>query len=534
MLVAFFINPTNSPQFQNFIFIVFYYTFGRESITLTGKAITKMASKLRTLFSGSKRSTGAIAILAVVLILAGAGGYAYYTKVYLPDQTSTTTNTLQTATVRQGDLVIYASGTGTLIASDEVNLAFKTGGQVTEIAVKVGDKVKAGDVLAKVDDTTAQIEYTQAKRSLNELTSLSAIASAQSAIATAMTDLADAQSHLQYVISPQVYNAELSVAKKEQAVKEAQAAVDANSSSTEAMTKFQTAQDGLKAAQEKLKKTQYYYDTVYVPETFTSTECTGMGPSRSCKDHTYQPTEATVLEARAAVTAAQASLNEAQYLYNMLTGGEIPEDATGSGLTEIENAKLAVETAKDNLDGTTIVAPISGTVMSIDTRVGDSVGSGTTVITIADLNQPYLEIYLDESDWTNIQIGYEVDVIFDILPDKSFTGKVTQMDPGLYTSGNTSVVRALVKIENLSDSFNLPLGTSASVDVIGGRAENAVLVPVEALHETDPGEYAVFVVENGKPRLRVIEVGIQDLLYAEVKSGLNPGDVVTTGITETQ
>ena len=172
--------------------------------------------------------------------------------------------------------------------------------------------------------------------------------------------------------------------------------------------------------------------------------------------------------------------------------------------------------------------------MSIDTRVGDSVGSGTTVITIADLNQPYLEIYLDESDWTNIQIGYEVDVIFDILPDKSFTGKVTQMDPGLYTSGNTSVVRALVKIENLSDSFNLPLGTSASVDVIGGRAENAVLVPVEALHETDPGEYAVFVVENGKPRLRVIEVGIQDLLYAEVKSGLNPGDVVTTGITETQ
>ncbi len=61
-----------------------------------------------------------------------------------------------------------------------------------------------------------------------------------------------------------------------------------------------------------------------------------------------------------------------------------------------------------------------------------------------------------------------------------------------------------------------------------------MLVPVEALHQTDPGKYAVFVVENGKPRLRVIEVGIQDLLYAEVKSGLNPGDVVTTGITETQ
>jgi len=44
----------------------------------------------------------------------------------------------------------------------------------------------------------------------------------------------------------------------------------------------------------------------------------------------------------------------------------------------------------------------------------------------------------------------------------------------------------------------------------------------------------VFVVEDGKPRLRVIEVGIKDLLYAEVKSGLEAGELVTTGITETQ
>jgi RND family efflux transporter MFP subunit len=441
---------------------------------------------------------------------------------------------MQTATVKQGDLVIYASGTGTLIASDEVSLAFKTGGEVKEITVAVGDKVNAGDILAAVDDSDAQIAYTQARRSINELTSLSAIAAAQTNIATAMNDLSDAQSHLQYVISPQVYKAELLVAEKEQAVKDAQAAVNANSSSAEAKTKLQTAQDEWTNAQEKLKKTQYYYTTTYVPETFTVTECSGMGPSRNCKDSTYLPTEATVLEARAAVTSAQAALNEAQYLYSALTGAEVPKDATGSGLTQLENAKMAVETAQENLEGTTIVSPISGTVMSIDARVGDTINSGVTVITVADLNQPYLEIYLDESDWTNIRVGYEVEITFDILSERTFTGEVTEVDPGLYSSGNTSVVRALVKVDNVSDSFSLPLGTSASVDVIGGRTENAVLIPVEALHETDAGKYAVFVVENGKPRLREIEVGIQDLLYAEVTSGLNPGDIVTTGITETQ
>ena len=493
-----------------------------------------MTSKLRRLFSGLKRSTKVILALIVILVLAGAGGYAYYAKVYLPSPTTTTTASLQTATVKQGDLVIYASGTGTLVASDEVDLAFKTGGQVTEIAVEVGDKVSAGDILAKVDDTDAQIAYTQARRSLSELTSVSAIANTQTTIATATSDLQDAQSHLMYVISPAVYNAEILVAEKEQAVKDTQAALDANPSSTEAQAKLKTAQDELQKANDKLGRAQYNYTESYVPAYFTVSECTGMGRSQKCKDITYTPTELSILEARADVTTAQATLTEAQYLYNMLTGVDVPEDATGSGLTEIENAKMALESAQENLDGTTLVTPISGTVMSIDTRVGDTVGSGITVITVADLDQPYLEIYLDESDWTNISVGYEVDVTFDILPERTFTGEVTSVDPGLYSSGNTSVVRAVVKIDNVSDSFKLPLGTSASVDVIGGRAENAVLIPIEALHETDPGEYAVFVVENGKPRLKVIEVGIQDLLYAEVKSGLNPGDVVTTGITETQ
>jgi hypothetical protein len=57
---------------------------------------------------------------------------------------------------------------------------------------------------------------------------------------------------------------------------------------------------------------------------------------------------------------------------------------------------------------------------------------------------------------------------------------------------------------------------------------------VEALHEASPGKYAVFVDTNGKLRLHMIDVGLQDASYAEVKSGLKVGDVVTTGITAVQ
>ena len=82
--------------------------------------------------------------------------------------------------------------------------------------------------------------------------------------------------------------------------------------------------------------------------------------------------------------------------------------------------------------------------------------------------------------------------------------------------------------------YELPAGSAASVDVIGGRAENAVLVPVEALHEIGEGKYTLFVMENGKLRLRVVEVGLQDLTKAEIISGLDAGDIVTTGVVETK
>jgi multidrug efflux pump subunit AcrA (membrane-fusion protein) len=72
------------------------------------------------------------------------------------------------------------------------------------------------------------------------------------------------------------------------------------------------------------------------------------------------------------------------------------------------------------------------------------------------------------------------------------------------------------------------------VDVVGGRAENAVLVPVEALHEIGDSKYTLFVVQNDVLRLRVVEVGLQDLTKAQILSGLDVGDTVTTGVVDTK
>jgi hypothetical protein len=56
---------------------------------------------------------------------------------------------------------------------------------------------------------------------------------------------------------------------------------------------------------------------------------------------------------------------------------------------------------------------------------------------------------------------------------------------------------------------------------------------VEAVREIGPGEYAVFVMEDDEPKLRIVTVGLLDFTSAEILTGLNAGEVVTTGVVET-
>lgn len=464
-------------------------------------------------------------IVLAVIILLGGGGYAYYRLYYTPSQ-QTDEPGLQTATVRRSDLVLYASGSGTLTSAIEASFGFGTSGQVKNVAVKVGDVVEAGQLLAELDNTSQETQYEQAKRNLAELTSPYAIATAEQAIFQAQADVDDAFGHLAYILSPNVLRWEEETDRLEQELANAKQAAEATPS-TEADQNIKVLEAQLVQAQEKLRGSQEYYEETYLPANFTTKD------RKTNTKYVARPSDVAIAEARADLSLARATLDEAQTYLAALKGEEVPDDATGSNLIALKDAQLSVQSAENELDATKLIAPISGTVMSLDLVVGDSAGA-SEVVTIADLSQKYLEVFLDETDWANIAVGYDAEVTFDALPDDVFTGKVTQVDPGLYSSGNTSVIRGLVLLDDTDTELNLPIGTSAAVDIISGRAIDAVLVPVDALRETSPGNYAVFVMENDNPRLRVIEVGIQDLFYAEVKSGLEAGDVVSTGLVETQ
>jgi len=482
---------------------------------------TGLAGKLSAL----RKHPGRAVLLAIVLLLAMAGGSTYSIRTQQAAAT-TAEPASQTATVRQGSLVISASGTGTLAVSDEIELSFSTGGQVTGIFVKPGNYVEAGALLAEIDTQEAQINYSQAKQTYQELTSDTAIASARQQAAQAQADLMSAKYQLEYLISPEVLYWEMEIANGEGNLAQAKARAEASPADQEAQQALKKAREYLSFAQDMLDDAwQLYYDE-YVPETFRLLE------DGNEVDVYAVPTDLEIRLARTAIEEAQKKLNDSQNYYNVLTGEPLPEDVSSDALVGLQQAERDLQDAQAALDGTEIVAPIAGTILSVDAAVGSTVDTGT-VITMADLSQLELDFYLDETDWELVAVGDQVEVTFVALPDQTFSGHVTQLDTELYQSNNTAVVKGIVQLDSTLGRLELPIGTSASLDIIHAQVEDAVLVPIEALHETAPGEYAVFLVENGTLTQRVVEIGLQDQLYAEVKSGLMAGDVVSTGLVQT-
>jgi multidrug efflux pump subunit AcrA (membrane-fusion protein) len=465
-----------------------------------------------------------LVLVLVILIIAG-GGYAYYSFFY-EKQEVIEEATLQTSRTRQGDLIIYASGSGTVIAGDEIELGFGTSGSIAEILVQVGDEVHAGDVLA-VQADREQLEATVASDQLTLRNAEKALQDlyddADLVTSLALLDLAQAQETLEDV--------EYTWYVMQEGNRASQSTIDA------AKAELVLAQNRLDQAQEEYNK-QYGKSKdnparAQAISNLAAAQANYDAKLRNLNWYLGAPSEIDQALLDADVAMAKARLAEAERDYERVKDGPDPDEIVKAEL-ELVNAEAKLAVSQSNLEESIILAPVDGTILSVSAEEGQSVSG--SFITMANLNQPYLEIFLDETDLGNIAVGYEAEVIFDALPDTIFTGKVVQVDPSLYRSGQVSTVRGIVVLDETTvvDLSKLLIGMNASVDVIGGRAEGAVLVPVEALRELSPGEFAVFVEQGGELEMRIVEVGLMDFTFAEVKSGLEVGETVSTGIVETQ
>ncbi len=494
---------------------------------------SKSERKTNSGFAHSKKPLGILrwVIFGGLLVLLAAGGYVIYVRAIPNETASVSTSTLQTAVARQGNLIIEASGAGTLISANEVNIGFPSSGTLKELYVQVGDQVTEGQVLATLDTTSLETALIQAKQTLLEMTSPGAIATAESNLVKAQEEMLSARSSLAGYISEGVLYYQEGIVTAQQKLYEANLA-ELNSPTTANQQAVFDANDALTIVKTNLISAKNTYETVYLPKYFT-TRCTDDTTHRpySC---IIPPTDFVVQQAQTTYNLAKAKYQQAQYLVAALKGDTVPENATGSDLVALTKAKEAVQNAQTDLDNAILTAPFDGTIMNVNATIGSAVND--TILTIADLSTSNLIIYMDETDWQNVKVGYTAQATFDALPNEVFTGKVIQVYPSLTNIGGSTMIEGLVELDKTPTlgSDRLPLGVSASVDIIAAQAENVVLVPVEALHKLSSGNYAVFVMESEKPVLRMVTVGLQDDTFAEITSGLQVGEIITTGIVETK
>jgi multidrug efflux pump subunit AcrA (membrane-fusion protein) len=537
-------------------------------------------------------------LILLVVALATGGGYAAVAKWRAAETAAEEERPLQTTSVRRGNIIISATGAGTVIPAEQLVLSFAGSGTLAELMVQVGDEVRAGDVLARLDDTNAQqavtnaeLQLVQASLQTDPETLERTIALAEIGVEQAEINLEIAQAELDELLNWVPDEATVALAESNLEVAKANHE-DALARDAAAGNSLISVNISLQQAERSLADAQEAYATAYDPgrewELYMtdpscligqggSSPCTGQPLSvqlereRAAAESAITRAEENLAIARANYTLSASNLNDnnglsAQSsvlsaeiaLENALTGPTDSEiEAAGIKVRQAElslrqsqlnlaaarendqaeisqaQAQLNLEAAQRGLQETFLVAPTDGTVMAIAAQPGESAGPG--FITLADLSQPLLELYLDETDLDQAAVGFEVQILFDALPDDPLTGQVVQIDPQLSTVNGVSAIRMVVQVDaaSFAKPQTLPVGLNATVDVIGGRAQNALIVPVEALRELSPGNYSVFVMEDGEPELRIVEVGLMDFTFAEILSGLEEGQIVTTGIVET-
>jgi HlyD family secretion protein len=222
-------------------------------------------------------------------------------------------------------------------------------------------------------------------------------------------------------------------------------------------------------------------------------------------------------------------------------------------------ARLA--SARDDLEKTTITAPLSGIVSSLKVEEGEIaiVGTmnypGTVLMTISDLSQMEVEAEIDETDILDVALGQRATVHVDALGDSTLEGTVVDIASSAHTVGLGTMEEAtnfMVRVRIEGERIPLKPGMSANVDIEVGAKPDVLSVPIQGVVKrelSDEGEHdsahadsasteerpppeeeeGVFVVEEDRARFRPIETGISDETDIEVISGLREGDTVVTG-----
>jgi HlyD family secretion protein len=235
---------------------------------------------------------------------------------------------------------------------------------------------------------------------------------------------------------------------------------------------------------------------------------------------------------KAQVDSALSALNVAKQQYALKQKGPRKEEI--ASLQAQINSHLAEKARleKERVQSV-LVAPADGTVIERAAENGQYVNKGTEILTLANLNHLLIEADINESDVNKIRLGQTAVIEGSALGKQKLNAKVIRISPIAVTtqssSGQGEKTRVKVTLEPSGDLSALKPGFHVDIDISVGKIDNALQVPIEAVQQEADGSTFVWVSENGVAKKRKVEVGMENELFSEIKSGLKGDEQVILG-----
>jgi len=381
---------------------------------------------------------------------------------------------VEVMTAERGDLTLQRQKGARLTAAREAMVIPAMPGEVTEVLVSVGEYVEKDQVLVRLDDTAVQRQIDQAR---------AAYSTAKANVDLSRQSLADLQ----------------------QQKADAQADLDEYRDDVDK----DKLQDKLKQVNKQISQLNQSY------------AASGMPGAPVVTDQYYEATMKELVSARDALTGAisqDAMLEQAvDGIDNAIKNLPFNEDTLNAQLNQASQAVSAAKSALDNLE---LTAPASGTVASVTVSAGDFATQSMPPVTIVDTETLILQVPLTEYEVTRVSAGEEITLSVDAL-ERDYTGTVEWVSPAM--EQRTQSYYARVRVDNTDGK--LRPGMYARADIVTGQADNAVLLPKEALVREDSATY-VYKIEEGAAKRVAVTLGLDDGYTVQVLTGVHAGDSV--------
>jgi HlyD family secretion protein len=439
-----------------------------------------------------------LALIAVALVAAGTVVFIRQREASQAQQPN-----IRTATIERGDLILTVNATGAIAAAQMARLSFDTPGIILEVLVDEGQRVEAGELLVRQDDSAQKLAVSQAEANLNV-----------------------AQLSLQQLLAPP---GEKDIAVAEAAVKAAQGTYNALLGSVDPRA--------IRVAELRYQQAKTAWDDAITHRKDTGGRVSTDSPTYQLA--LAQEGQASFVAEMArlqlemlkrgvdgrALAAARARITEAQAKVERLKAGA-PAIQVDRAQLAVDQAKLAADQAQHQLDSTRLRAPFAGTITAIAARVGALSLTNFPVVVLTDTSRLHVDVKVDEIDIGQLRQGQAVQLALDALPGETLNGSIDRI--ALTANQTGSVVTYDVRVALDPTGAPVRVGMTASATIVVTELHDVLRVPnlYVRLDRRTNQAFVNFVNPDSSLTEIPVALGLRTEEYGEVVGGLNEGDVV--------